>query len=704
MTEKSPADLDLARAPDPVWTRLSIVWIVPLLALIVSLGVAWQSYANRGVDIEILFDDATGIVPDQTVLKYREVDVGRVQRVRFTDDLQMVVVVVRVERDIARFIDSEARFWVVQPQVTVAGISRLDTVLSGIFIEGSWDAKPGDPQTRFTAMASQPTVRDSEQGVLVTLAADDGGSLRDGAPVLFRGIQVGRLNNLRLSEEGEGVMIDAFIEAPYSAQLSSMSAFWNVSGFSASLGLDGLTLNVRSLGTLVQGGVEFGTLAGGGAPVSPGALFRLHSDEASARRSLFSEANLTTYPLSVRFENGVPALSVGAQVLYRGQAVGRVTGQVPEVITDAGDGPATRERVDFPTARERVDFVVSPERMGLPASAGADDLLAYLSEQTAAGLRARVASTGLFGGALALELAHLPDAGPAGIDTAAGPHPVLPAGPPDIVRLQDAAEGLLARIDALPIEDLLASANDLMRATTRLVANDSLQNTPDAVLNLISDIRRLVQSDGVQATPEALSAALDEARGLLAELRAAKIDVALLDAMNATSEAADYVRSAADGVPELVQTLDEVAKSAAAAPLQETVAEAQRVLARLGDLVGSEETAALPGRLGGTLDELGAVLSELRAGGAVENVNAALVSARDAAGAVSDASARLPDLVARLDGAMTEISATLAAYGERSAFNAETLTMLRELRRAAQSVGALARMLERTPNSLILGR
>lgn len=694
MTDPSPSDLDLTRAPDPIWTRLSIVWIVPLIALVISLGVAWQSYANRGVDIEILFDDATGIVPDQTVLKYREVDVGRVQRVSFTDDLQKVVVIVRVERDIARFVDDEAQFWVVRPQLTVAGISRLDTVLSGIFIEGTWDAEPGDPETRFTALQSQPTVRDSERGVLVTLSSDDGGSLRDGAPVLFRGIQVGRLNNLRLADAGDGVVIDAFIEAPYSSQVNSMTAFWNVSGFSASLGLDGLTLNVRSLSTLVQGGVEFATLATGGAPVAPGARFGLHSDEADARRSLFSEADLTTYPLSVRLDHSVPGLSVGAQVLYRGQAVGRVTGQVPEVI----------ENDNGRAARERVDFVVSPERMGLPASAGSDDLLAFLAEQTAAGLRARVVSTGLFGGALALELAYLPEADAAGIDTAADPHPVLPAGPPEVVRVTDAAEGLLARINDLPIEELMASANELMRSTTRLVSNDSLQDTPDAVLGLLSEIRQLVQSDGLQATPDALRSTLDEARGLLTELRAARIDVALLNAMNATSEAADYVRSAATGVPELVQTLDDVAKSAAAAPLQETVAEAQRLLARLGDLVGSEETAALPGRLGGTLDELGAVLSDLRAGGAVENVNAALASARDAAGAVSDASARLPDLVTRLDSAMTEISATLAAYGDRSTFNAETLTMLRELRRAAQSVGALARMLERNPNSLILGR
>jgi paraquat-inducible protein B len=237
-----------------------------------------------------------------------------------------------------------------------------------------------------------------------------------------------------------------------------------------------------------------------------------------------------------------------------------------------------------------------------------------------------------------------------------------------------------------------------------LIASASVQDTPAAALGLLSDVRKLVQSDDVQAAPTALRDTLDQANGLLAELRAAKLDVALVEAMTATTEAADYVRSAADGVPSLIASLDTVAKSAADLPLRETVAEAQTVLARLGDLLGSETTAALPGRLGDTLDQLGGVLSDLREGGAVTNVNAALASARDAAGAVSSASERLPALVTRLDAAMSQISTTLASYGDRSTFNSETLALLREMRRAAESVGSLARTLERNPNSLILGR
>ncbi|MCB1400373.1 MAG: MCE family protein, partial [Rhodobacteraceae bacterium] len=151
-----PAKLVKTTAPNPIWTRLSVIWLVPLLALAITLGVAWKSYSDRGVLIEIDFADATGIRPGETTLKFREVDVGHVETVGFSENLSNVRLGVRVNKDVAPFVDADALFWLVRPEVTTQGISRLDTVLSGTFIEGFWDAEPGAPQSRFTGLARAP--------------------------------------------------------------------------------------------------------------------------------------------------------------------------------------------------------------------------------------------------------------------------------------------------------------------------------------------------------------------------------------------------------------------------------------------------------------------------------------------------------------------------------------------------------------------
>ena len=131
MTGPEPAPLDVSPARPSVWRNLSFVWLVPILALALSLGLAWRSLADRGELIEITFANASGVTPGETELKYRDVVVGTVETVTFTDDLEKVLVRARVDKKVAPYLDTDTEFWVVRPQVTTRGVSGLSTVLSG---------------------------------------------------------------------------------------------------------------------------------------------------------------------------------------------------------------------------------------------------------------------------------------------------------------------------------------------------------------------------------------------------------------------------------------------------------------------------------------------------------------------------------------------------------------------------------------------
>ncbi len=76
-------DLPVSDGRRSLVERVSLVWLVPLAALLVSLWVAWQSYADRGPLVDILFEEATGIREGETELRYRDVTVGRVEDVGF---------------------------------------------------------------------------------------------------------------------------------------------------------------------------------------------------------------------------------------------------------------------------------------------------------------------------------------------------------------------------------------------------------------------------------------------------------------------------------------------------------------------------------------------------------------------------------------------------------------------------------------------
>ncbi len=105
---------------------------------------------------------------------------GGVEGVKFTDDLSRVVVSVRVDTDVAQFIDADASFWIVRPQVSAQGVTRLDTVLSGAFIEGYWDAEVSEPAARFTGLDRPPLIRNDQPGTWVTLSMETADGLSEG--------------------------------------------------------------------------------------------------------------------------------------------------------------------------------------------------------------------------------------------------------------------------------------------------------------------------------------------------------------------------------------------------------------------------------------------------------------------------------------------------------------------------------------------
>ncbi|MGV3695076.1 MAG: intermembrane transport protein PqiB, partial [Paracoccus marcusii] len=311
LTPASPVRKTAARAAQ---AGINVIWIVPIVALIVTLGIAWNAFRDRGSVIEIEFADATGITPGETTLRFREITVGGVEGVKFTDDLSRVVVSVRVDTDVAQFIDADASFWIVRPQVSAQGVTRLDTVLSGAFIEGYWDAEVSEPAARFTGLDRPPLIRNDQPGTWVTLSMETADGLSEGAPVLFRGVQVGRLENIRVDSGTDRVIVDAFVEAPHDARLTSATVFWDTSGFSVSLGTQGVALNVNSLSSLLQGGVAFETFVSGGAPIEPGQEFAVQADENTARTARFEDDDTRLLRVGILIDDSVEGLSTGADV------------------------------------------------------------------------------------------------------------------------------------------------------------------------------------------------------------------------------------------------------------------------------------------------------------------------------------------------------------------------------------------------------
>ena len=681
--------------PEPAETRAGIswVWLMPLLAVLVALGMVWQTYANRGPMIVVTFPSASGIEAGQTPLRFRELDVGTVEEVTFSQGLSAIEVHIRLDKDIAPYVDDAAQFWLVEPRVTARGVTGLGTVLSGNYIEGSWDGTPGIETSRFEALEEQPLFSPGQAGTRVVLRSRSGGQLSAGAPILFNGIEVGWIGKPELSDNGLTVTRDAFIEAPYDQRLSTASRFWDSSGLSFDIGTSGVSFNVESLAALVEGGVTFGTLVTGGEAIAPGHVYDVFASLRTARADAL-EGGGSRLAVAVLLDASTAGLSAGTQVRYGRTNAGEVT-----AVTGYRDPDAPGSDVQL-----LVDLEIIPERLGFPADQSPDEQLATLAERVADGLKLRPASEGILGQTAILEFvrAEAEDAGTLVLDRT--PYPLIPAAPARMSDGTAGVEGLVDRVANLPIEELMTSAIGALESVQQLVGNPDTLALPANANGLISDARDIVGAAELRTALADFQSATTDLRDLSSEIRNSPGLASLLTALESSERIAGGIATFSDRLPGVIDSVEVITDEIRKVPLAELVTSLDEVTQQLQGLLGADSIDDLPEAIRGTLDELQAALTDLRQGGAVENLNQALAAAQQTMQAIEVATERVPEMVSRLDSVARTLETTVAGFAPGSRIQVDISTALRDVSEAADAFRSLSRTLERDPSRLITGR
>ncbi|WP_340107166.1 intermembrane transport protein PqiB [Pikeienuella sp. HZG-20] len=612
MAESNPGPVPPDMEPTPRRT-VALIWVFPLIAVIIALALLWRDYAERGPMIEISFPTAAGLSVGETALRYKNVEVGRLEDLRFSDDLTRVITLFRIDPDIARYIDSEAEFWVVRPEVSSRGVSGLETVISGVYVEGAWDAAPGVAQRVFIGLNDPPLTPSDTPGKRVRLRSPDGGALSVGAPIFFRRVEVGRVESKRLTPDGEGVEFDVFINAPNDARLTEGTRFWVVSGVDISFGADGAQFRIGSLSSLLQGGAAFRDFSDGTAePVEAGHVYTLYDTPRDARSEVMETDPGEQLLLDVYFGRSVRGLSTGAPVEHEGIRVGRVSGIAAQIDADAG------------TFSTRTTVAIAPSLLGLEEGdvAGA---LRFMERAVADGLRAQLTQGSLLTGELIVRLVDAPDSPPATLRRGDEGRPLLPAVPSDLDEITGSVQGVLRRVDQLPIEAIFDNAVILLENINTLIASDGVRAAPKSMVAALDAATALLASPGLAAAPDEAAALLARLNALLEsdEVASARADLAAalasLRAVAETLDASDLAGESAAAAAALRARLEDPALAGLAGRLDEASAAAAALLS-------APALQAAPERAVAALDALEALLSDPALRATPEALNAALAS------------------------------------------------------------------------------
>jgi paraquat-inducible protein B len=493
---------DASRPPEPDFPEalparrsrfgLSLIWLVPLIAVLIGGWLAVQSILQKGPTITISFKTGEGLEAGKTKIKYKDVEIGTVKSVVLSPDHKRVIASAELAKSADSMLVDDTRFWVVRPRISGGTVSGLGTLIAGSYIGmdlGVTKAKRHD----FTGLESPPVITTDVPGREFVLKSETMGSLDVGAPIYFRRLQVGQITSYELDPDGMGVTLHIFVNAPYDKYVKVDTRFWQASGVDVKLDSTGVKMDTESLVSILVGGLAFETpapspgmtdasAAGDIAPAPVQHVFQLFGSRAEAMKR--HDRIVDSYVFN--FKESVRGLSVGAEVDFRGIVLGEVA-----AINTRYD-PVKRE-FSIPV---RVNFY--PERFSMRTESGAQQgrlvpdrrkLVEWMVEH---GFRAQLRTGSILTGQRYIAVDFFKDASKAAIDWNADP-PELPTVPGGLQSLQDSIQALVTKLNKVPFEGIGKDLRDTLKQAQALVRTLDTQVAPEAQTTLAA-ARRAIES------------------------------------------------------------------------------------------------------------------------------------------------------------------------------------------------------------------
>ncbi len=474
--------------------RVSIVWIIPILAAVVAIGIAVQRILSEGPTITIVFKVAEGIEAGKTFIKYKDVNIGQVTAVQLSEDYAKVLVRAKIAKHAAGLMVKDAKFWVVSPRISLSGISGLNTLLSGNYI-GFEAGKSDEDERAFIGLDEPPPITD-QKGKKFTLKAATLGSLGVGAPVYYRQLNVGQVAAYNLAPDGKSVEITLFINAPYDKYVTMETRFWNASGINVSVGADGVDVQTESLTALIAGGLAFDVppSASASQPAPANTSFTLYRNRIVAMK----QPDPLARRFALHFDESVRGLSVGAPVTLYGLPVGEVA-SVGITVDPKTQVFVPRVLITFFPERLAGQLTTRSEAAGKAIEeATPQERLRRIRHQVEdEGLRAQLRTGSYLTGELYVAFEYYPNAPKVKLDLSKDP-PELPVVPGGLANIEAKLTSILTKVDNMPlnaiaveVKGVIATLDQALKDADTLISRVDAQWVPEGTKTL-EDARKAI--------------------------------------------------------------------------------------------------------------------------------------------------------------------------------------------------------------------
>ncbi len=306
---------------------LTSIWLVPFIALIIALWLAYQYYIQIGSKITIRFKSNAGLIENQSPIKMRDVTIGIVKKISLSKDGKGVIINARMNREVDDYLNSKAKFWIVHPDVGTQGISGLDTIVSGSYIQlyGIKDTKA--KKIKHYIGLEHPYIDDNAKGKYFVLSAPKSYNVSEKGIIYYRMMKIGRVERVAISPDGTHVNFTIFIEDDYIKYINSRSKFYARSNFNIDFSNRNLDISTAPFSQIIHGGISLYTpidTLDKNNTIREDKIFHLYKNFADMRsKQLVGDGEDKFFKLT--FKNKANKLQIGTPIEFKNFRVGYIT-------------------------------------------------------------------------------------------------------------------------------------------------------------------------------------------------------------------------------------------------------------------------------------------------------------------------------------------------------------------------------------------
>ena len=658
-----------------------------------------KTLSEQGPRATISFKTAEGIEVGKTKIKYKNVDIGVVEKIKFSDDFSNIILTVDFMEGSEKFLRRSTRFWVVKPQLSLRGATGLSTIISGAYIE--IEPGTGAPKLHFIGLEKQPVVKSDEQGKKITLVTQKLGSVDTGSPIYYQGLLAGEVLGYELGNDRKSTYVHTFIKDPFDQLIRGNTNFWNVSGINVSMGADGFKVQTESIQSMMFGGIAFETpetLEQATTDIDK-LVFTLHESYESIKKHAYTKK----IKFIMFFDSSIRGLNLGAPVEFKGIKVGTVLDVRLEF-----DSGSTSFRIP-------VLIEIEPQRIIERGNQEMDQSHQALQRLVKRGLRARLQTGSLLTSQLFVELDMHPGS-PINLSGSDTPYPELPTLPTsNFGAITQSAEDLLAKLNAVDIKEVTSVLIDTIQT-----ANKTMHNADKA----IESANTLIGTPGIPEAIENVRITLKNFKNITQKVddsnliaSASKTFSSVDKTINSADKAINNANTliAAPGIPEAIEDIRIALKNFKniTQKVNDTnlIASASKTLSNVGEIITksnqtlSNANKAIDSMIS-TADNANKLITSPGITESIEDIRVSLKNFKSIMLKVDNS--KIQEAIAAGHLALENLSQTLDKTSKmmepNSPIQYNLIELTKEFEETSRAIRSLIETLERNPQELIFGK